>query len=138
MMGRAIPVAITIGVLGLGAGTAQGAARTGVQNADGPGPEIRVINNYTSPVRVYVQDTRGKLHALGTVLHADVEVLTVPESVTTQGDFRVKVFPAEPLWALASYGEGVRTGDLHLGQGEVLNFWVEPDLTQSTIQVTRS
>jgi hypothetical protein len=54
MMRRAIPVAVTIGVLGLGAASAQGAARVGVQDADGPGPEIRVINNYTSPVRVYV------------------------------------------------------------------------------------
>lgn len=135
MMKRAIRVAVSIGLMSLGAGPAQGA--TVAPGPDGVGPEIRVINNYSSPVRVYVEDARGKLYELGRVQHADLRVLVVPEEIARKGGFRVKIFPAAPMWAPTSYGEGIRTGDLVMEEHDTLNFWVEPDLTASTLEIMR-
>jgi hypothetical protein len=133
MMMRAIHVAMAIGVMGLAADSVQGAVR----GQDDVGPEIRVINNYTSSVQVYVEDAQGKLHALGRVRHSDLKVLVVPQEIARRGEFRVKVFPSAPLWAATSYGKGIRTGDLSLEEHDTVNFWVEPDLTASIVEVMR-
>ena len=106
--------------------------------ADPPdGGAVRVINNYIAPVKVYVEDADGKVHELGRVRRSHAEVFEISSEIAGLGAYRIKVFPNEPAWAPVTDDFGVRTRDLALADGEVLNFWVEPDLTKSKLEFAR-
>lgn len=100
--------------------------------------EIRVINNHSSVVRVYVEDAAGRMRSLGRVNRADVEVLTLPEDVTDLGAVQIKVFSDEPVWSPRAVEDGVRTMPLNLKAGDVVTFWVETELTDSYLQIDRT
>lgn len=100
--------------------------------------EVRVVNNHTSAVRVYVQDAFGRMRSLGWVNRSDAKVLTVPASWTELGAVRIEVFPDEPIWSPRAVPDGVRTMPLNLKTGDVVNFWVETELTNSYLQIVRT
>lgn len=116
-------------------GTTTGLQAATVDGKDGGTHEIRVVNNYQAPVRVYAQDADGKLHQLGRVARGTFRVLELPNEVAEMGDLRLKVYPASPAWSLLGDEDGIRTKDLHIGTGQAVNVYLETDLTRSMIQV---
>lgn len=100
--------------------------------------EIRVVNNYTSVVRVYVQDVFGRLRSIGRVERSDAKVLTVPEGMTDRGAVEIKIYSDEPIWSPLAAPDGIRTMPLNLKAGDVVNFWVETAMADSYLQIIRS
>ncbi len=99
---------------------------------------VRVINNNTSPVQVWVEDARGRMRRLGRVAPSQVRLLEIPEEVVATGTLQVKVYTAEPAWSNAGDQFGVRTRALDPADLEVIQFWVEPDLARSQVELMRS
>lgn len=99
--------------------------------------EIRVINNHSTPVRVYVQDARGRMHQLGRVARGKLKIMEVSDEITSLGDIRVKVYPAAPLGTLSGAEYGIRSKDLDLAEGESVNLFLEANLSHSLIQVSQ-
>ena len=134
MMRGILRVAVATGMLAMGAAAVK---------AETSGPaseafEIRVVNNYTSVVRVYVEDAYGRMRSLGRVNRSDMKTLTVPEDVTRYGAVQIKVFSDEPVWSPRALPDGVSTMPLNLKSGDVVNFWVETTMTDSHVQVLRA
>jgi hypothetical protein len=100
--------------------------------------EIRLLNNHSSAVRVYVEDTFGRTRSLGWVNRSDFKVLTLPEGITDLGAVQIKIFPDELVWSPTAAPDGIRTMPLNLKAGDVVNFWVETALTDSYLQIVRS
>ena len=97
--------------------------------------EVRVVNNYQSPVRVYVQDVNGRMHLIGRVARGQFKVLEVSAEIADMGDVRLKVYPNEPVWSLVGHTTGIKTKELSLLEGDAVTMWLETDLTQSMIEV---
>ena len=96
---------------------------------------MRVINEYHTPVRVYVQDADSRLHHLGRVLPSTAKSLEIDAEIAAKGSFRIKVFPVSQPWTRMSEDCGIRTRSITLEDGEMVRFWVEPDLTNSKISI---
>jgi hypothetical protein len=128
-------LAIAAGLLALGANSAK--AETPVLGPANNTLEVRVINNNASPVRVYVQDAKGRLHRMGTVASTDFKIVEIPGEITELGAVQLKLVPNEPVWSLAGDPDGVRTRDLDLKIGDAVNFWVETNLTDSKVEILK-
>ena len=128
-------LAIATGLLALGATSAK--AESPVLGPANNTLEIRVINNNASPVRVYVQDAQGRMHNMGTVARSDFRIMEIPGELTALGAVQLKIVPNEPVWSLAGEAAGVSTRDLTLRIGDAVNFWVETDLTDSTVEILK-
>ena len=100
--------------------------------------ELRVVNNHASPMRVFLKDATGKLHRLGTVACGDFRIIEVPGEVMELGAVQLKLVPNEPVWSLRGGVDGIRTRDLDLRVGDAVNFWVETDLTDSTVEILKA
>ncbi len=122
-------------MLGLVASSAAGVEAAAIDGNPDATHEIRVVNNYVSPVRVYVQDAKGRMHQLGRVGRGRFKVLAVSSEVAALGSFHLKVYPSEPIGSLIGDDDGIRTKELALEAGESINLWLETDLTQSMVQV---
>lgn len=125
-------VAVATAFLAVGAGTAL------AETYEGPGKntlEIRLINNNASVVRVMVQDAKGRIHQLGRVAPTDFGILEVARAITDLGSFRIAIYPAEPVGSLQGEADGVRTRGLDLTIGDAVNFWVEPNMTDSKVEL---
>lgn len=133
MKTRALRAALATAILALGAASVQAQTPSPVGNTR----EIRVINNHTSAVRVYAQDAYGRTRSLGWVSRSHTRTLTVPESMAKLGAVRIKVFADEPVWSPRAVDEGVATRPLNLRPGDVANFWIETELTDSHLQILR-
>ena len=107
-------------------------------SSDADAREVRVINDYHAPVRVYVQDADSRLHHLGRVLPSTAKSLEIDAEIAAKGSFRIKVFPESPPWNRLGEDIGVRSRDITLDEGEMVRFWVEPELTKSRISVGQS
>jgi hypothetical protein len=114
-------------LLALGANTAQA--------SEDASHELRVINNSTTSVRVYVQDAHGVMHRLSRVAVSQTEIMEVPADIAADGPFRIKVLPDAPAWSPWSSGAGMRTHDLNLPEGAAINLWLEPNLLDSVIEI---
>jgi len=99
--------------------------------------ELRIMNNSTTPVRVYVQDAAGRLHRLARVARAETAIMEVPAEIAADGPFRVKVLSAAPAWSPWSSDKGIRTRDLDLPDGTGINLWLETDLQNSKVEITQ-
>ena len=97
--------------------------------------EVRVVNNFVSSVRVYAQDSEGRLHSLGQVARGQVQSLEVSAEIAERGEVRIKIYPYEPTWSLLSHASAIRTEDLDLQTGVDVTIWVEPDLAASTVEI---
>ena len=134
MMKGTYRLALLMGLIAFGAASAEAAELAGPEDA--PARAVRVINNYVTPVNVYVQDAEGRLHRLGGVARGQAKLLEISDEIAPLGDYRIKVFPNEPVWSSIGDDFGVRTRDISLDEGDVLNFWVEPELTNSLLELT--
>ena len=123
-------------LLGMAAFTAPA---SGAVEIDGPADktthEIRVVNNYQSPVLVYAQDANGRLHQLGRVTRGEFKVLELPNEIADLGLVQLKVFPTVPTQSLIDSADGIRTNNLWIQDGQSVNMYLESDLKQSMIQV---
>ena len=128
-------VALMMGLVAFSAASAEAAEING--SGDEADHEVRVVNNFQSPVRVYVQDANGRLHLLGRVARGKFKVLEVSSEIAEMGKLRLKIYPNEPVWSLFASSIGIKTRELHLQDGDAITVWLETDLTQSMIEVQR-
>lgn len=128
-------VALMMGMVAFSAASVEAAELNGP--GDDTGHEVRVVNNYQSPVRVYVQDANGRMHLIGRVARGKFKVLEVSAEIAQKGDVRLKVYPSEPVWSLIGNTNGIKTKELSLQPGDAVTMWLETDLTQSMIEVQR-
>lgn len=99
--------------------------------------EVRVINNYVAPVRVFLRDATGRAHDMGWVGRSDVRILQVAQAIADLGAFQINVVPDVPIWSSLNSDEGIRTNGLTLAPGEALNFWVETNLADSKVELVK-
>lgn len=125
--------AVAAAMLAVGAGPA-----TALDDDAGGALGVRVINNNASPVEVWVEFGHGRLLRLGRVAPSDVKLLAVPEEAVAAGRLQVKVYTDEPVWSIAGEPFGVRTRTLDPDELEVIQFWVEPNLERSQVELVRS
>jgi hypothetical protein len=135
MMKGMCRVALMMGMVAFSAASAEAVQVKG--SWDDAGHEVRVVNNYPSPVRVYVQDANGRMHLLGRVARGKFKVLKVSAEIAQKGDVRLKVYPNEPVWSLVGNTNGIKTKELSLQPGDAVTMWLETDLTQSMIEVQK-
>ena len=133
MMKGICRVALMMGMVALSAPSAEAAQVKG--SWDDAGHEVRVVNNYQSPVRVYVQDANGRMHLIGRVARGKFKVLEVSAEIAQKGDVRLKVYPNAPIGSLVGNTNGIKTRELSLQDGDAVTMWLETDLTQSMIEV---
>jgi hypothetical protein len=136
MKNGTLRIALAAGILALTATAAEAQMAHGSSDADAR--EVRVVNDYHEPVRVYVQDADSRLHHLGRVLPSMAMSLEIDAEIAAKGSFRIKVFPVSQPWTRLSEDSGIRSRDITLDEGEILTFWVERDLANSRITVGQS
>jgi hypothetical protein len=97
---------------------------------------VRIVNNFGDMVRVYAEDTTGRLHKLGHVASGKLAEFEVPTELVAAG-FRIRVIPAQPAWAIQQTDYAVKTNPLTLTPDGDVTLWLEPDLSKSVLQVDR-
>jgi hypothetical protein len=97
--------------------------------------ELRIVNNSTVSVSVYVQDAAGRMHRLDRVASDKTVTMEVPADIAAAGAFQIKVVPIAPVWSPWTSGEGIRTHDLNLPEGAAITLRLEEDLQESQIEV---
>ena len=106
----------------------------------GPGDEITteiyVVNNHLTDVRVYAEDSEGRLYSMGRVARGDLRTFDVPEEVEG-AEFRIKVFPSTPVYSPIPDDYGVKTNALDADRDRQVRLWLEADLTQSVVEIDR-
>jgi hypothetical protein len=128
-------VAVAATLLGLGATSAK--AETPVAGPGNNTVELRVVNNSTTAVRVYVMDANGKLHGLGRVWTDDFRVLEISGDIAAKGDVQIRVFPDQPVGSLQGEADGVESGSLSLKLGDAVNLYVESRINQSQVEIAK-
>jgi hypothetical protein len=133
MRTKAMRAALAAGLMVMSAASVQ------AQTVSGGGTtiEVRVVNNYASAVRVYVQDRFGRTESLGWVNRSDTRTLMVPASMTRLGPVQITVFSSQSVWSPRTETDGIQTRSLNLRPGDVVNFWLQNELADSYIQLVR-
>jgi len=108
-------------------------ARTTADEAE---TEVFVINNHLVDVRVFAEDADGKLHKLGRVARGQLGTFDIPEAVSEE-NFRIKVFPASPVWSPGPDDFGVKTNPLDARRDRQVRVWLEADLARSMVEIER-
>ena len=98
---------------------------------------VRVVNNYLAQVRVYVEDSQGRLHTLGRVSRGELKEFEIPAEIGRES-FRVKVFPNRPLGTLHQDDFGVKTSPIDLERYSEVTVWLQPDLRRTVVATRRS
>lgn len=127
-------VALMAGLVAVSAGSVQATEIRG--DDDRYDADVYVVNNHLTDVRVYAEDAEGRLHNLGRVARGQLKNFDVPELIA-DGEFRIKVFPASPVWTPASGDFGIKTNPLDFGTDQQVRIWLEADLTQSVVEIAR-
>ena len=128
-------VAVAAALLGLGATSAK--AETPVAGPGNNTVELRVVNNSTTAVRVYVMDANGKLHGLGRVWTDDFRVLEISGDITAKGDVQIRVLPEQPVGSLQGEADGIESGALSLKLGDAVNLYVESRINRSQVEIAK-
>ena len=123
-------------MLGLVAASAVNVEAAEYQGSDEISTEIYVMNNHLTDVRVYAEDTEGRLHNLGRVMRGDLRTFEVPQELADE-EFRIKVYPSTPAWSPISDDYGVKTNPLVAERDRQVRVWLEADLTQSIVEIDR-
>ena len=99
-------------------------------------PEVYVINNHGTDVRVFIEDADGKLHNLGRLGRGELKNIQVPEEIAAR-QFRIKVYPTAPVWEPIADEFGVKTNPLDAQRDHMVTVWLEADLSQSLVEIDR-
>lgn len=108
-------------------------------DSDGASATVRVLNNYRSAVRIFVSDSEGTTRLLGRVPRSGLQTFDLPEDLVSEGaSFEIMAYPV----ALPTGSEttdsgypGVKTASITVGAGQVIDLWLEHDLSSSTAKV---
>lgn len=133
-MKAARSMALILSLAAFGATSLEAAEVTGPNDEINNG--VRVVNNYRAMVRVYAEDADGKLHKLGRVSRGDLVEFEIPEEVT-RDSFRIKIYPSQPAWSFVQDDFGVKTNPLNLQGDADVTVWVEPELTNTMVEMSR-
>lgn len=98
--------------------------------------QILVMNNYLTDVRVYIEDADGRMHHMGRLARGSLASYDVPEGMS-EGEFRVKVYPAAIPGTLFDDDQGVKTNPLHVESDRQVRLWLEADLPSSIVEIAR-
>lgn len=98
--------------------------------------EIYVVNNHLVDVRVFIEDAQGQLYNIGRVPRGGLRNIEVPAECVG-GDYRIKIFPTSPVWSPVPDDYGVKTNPLNNERDHQVTVWLEPDLTQSLVEIDR-
>lgn len=127
-------VAVLMGLVAVTAVPVQAAQSHGA--TDEAETEIFVINNHLVAVRVFAEDANGRLYRLGRVSRGNLESFEIPDEVSGE-NFRIKVIPANPLWAPGQDDYGVKTNPLDIQRDRQVRVWLEADLASSVVEIER-
>ena len=124
-------------MLGLAALAATSLEATEIdQPTDDITSSVRVVNNYGGLVRVYVEDSQGRLHKLGRLARGELKEFEIPEEILP-GSFRIRIVPSEPVWSLHQDDYAVKTNPIDLEWDSEVTVWLEPDLRKSVVEIAR-
>ena len=135
-MRRMYRVALALGFVAANAVSVEAAQTYGTTDEIDTDIEVRVMNNHLVPVRVYAEDSEGKLYRLGRVARGKLGTFTVPTELA-ESTFRIKVFPSNPLGRPIGAEYGVKTNVLDFDRDHGITIWLEPDLSRSTVEIDR-
>ena len=127
-------IALTLALLA--ANVAPADAGTTPGSGDDLGTAVFVMNNHLVTVRVFAEDAGGKLHNLGRVARGRLGTFAVPAEVAAS-EFRIKVFPESPDSFSGNDGFGVKTNPLSVERDRQVTMWLEADLAQSIVEISR-
>ena len=136
------------------------ATRVVASSADA-GPTVRVMNNYGHEVRVYVVDRNNRRHLLGRLDGSEFKNLQIPAGLARgDGTVQLRVYPVLPRPGLAlglgvfgvsahagenrilgkQLGEpvGIKTRVLSVRSDQVIELYLEPDLSRSKVGIVSS
>ncbi len=115
------------------------------------GPTVRVMNNHHHQVSVYLVDSDNRRHLLGRVGRSEFKNLQIPAGLARgTGTVQLKVYPV--LWAESVLSElqplhrrngafqstGVKTRALSVQSDQVIELYLEPDLSRSKVGIVSS
>ena len=126
-------VALMLGLVAFSAASVE-AAEIDAPSNDGA-RVVNIVNNFLSPVRVYAEDAKGRMHPLGNVAQGQFKTLEIPEQIVEMGAVRIKVFPYQPASSLMSNADGIGTRGLNLQADNFVTLWLETDLTASMLEI---
>ncbi len=132
----------TMGTTTLNAATVDRVAPQAVVSGAEEGPTVRVINNHGRNVIVYAVDSDNRRHLLGRVGPAKIKELQIPSGLVRETDtVQLKVLPAlgaPGLDATAFEPPGIKTSEFSVRSDQVIEFFLEPDLTRSVVGIASS
>lgn len=102
---------------------------------DMTGREIVVVNDYTSAVRVFVQDADGTVHNLGRVVRGEVRQFTAPTEILERGNLRVRIHPV--VRASWDGHTNIKTRTITVTDDEQVIMWLTADLEESILEVVK-
>ena len=131
----------TVGATTLHADTFDRDPQVVASGAEG-GPIVRVTNNYGHPVRVYVVDSNNRSHLLGRVGPTKLKDLKIPAGlVRGTGTVQLKVYPVLPApgpGVTVFEPAGIKTREFSVRSDQVIQLYLEPDLTRSRAGIVSS
>lgn len=133
-------VALLAGLLSAGFAAEASAATDAVVIDREEDAVVRVVNLNKSDVRVYVFDKEGRRQLLGEVEAGEFAELPLQAALLAEGPVQVKAYPVTRIGGLGHPAEGdngVRSNKLYLDAGDVIDFWLEPNLEASMLRITR-
>lgn len=98
--------------------------------------QVFVMNNYLTDVRIYIEDSNGRLHHMARLARGSVVDFEVPSELAQQ-EFRVKVFPAAMPGSRLADDKGVKTNLLKSERDQQVRLWLETDLPSSIVEIAR-
>ena len=140
MMKRISRIAVLMAVLtAMGGVQAAQAEAPSMTDSDGASATVRVLNNYRSAVRIFVSDSEGTTRLLGRVPRSGLQTFDLPEDLVSEGaSFEIMAYPVElPTGSETTDSgyPGVKTASITVGAGQVIDFWLEHDLSSSTARI---
>lgn len=144
MMRRRISrIAVLVAVLTATAGVQAAHAEAPITtDSEAPSATVRVLNNYRSAVRIFLEDSEGNSHLLGRVARLRLQTFEIPEDLVQEGaHIEIKAYPVGLIPGVLITGgadRGVATSTIALAPGQTIDFWLEYNLSSSTVTVTES
>ncbi len=135
-------LAATVGTTTLHADTFDRYAPQVVASGAEGGPTVRILNDHSYDVMVYVVDSHHHRHLLGRVDHSEWKDLQIPSgSVQGTGTIQLKVYPALTMHSLGVTSfepAGIKTREFSIQSDQVILLYLEADLTRSRAGIVSS
>ena len=131
-MKKTFGAAVVSGLVALSAVSVEAAIPS--EPADAMANQIVVVNESTTPVRVYVEDSEGHLYELGNLERGEAKTFETPADVLERGHFRVRVQPRHYAQRFTD-PVSITTRPLTIEKDETVILWLERKLSQSKVEL---